>query len=176
MAIPLPKEVSCTLTANHQVVIKGPKGKLTQWVDPAILVKVSEEGICLTQQGSEAKALHGLYRVLLHNMVVGVVKPYKRSMELVGIGYKVSQKKNTLELNVGKSHLIYFLLPPEVTATVQSGQGRNPLIDLESSDKQLLGQVCAKLRSLRKPEPYKGKGIRFRGEEVRRKVGKTAGK
>lgn len=176
--ITLPKGVDVTISSDHTVTVKGPRGILLQQVDPDIKLQINDQEItCIrpTNQGRH-KALHGLYRSLVQNMIIGVTQGYKKSLELVGLGYKASVQNSLLELHTGYSHFTYFELPSEVTATTKVVRGKNPVIHLESNDKQLLGQVAAKIKSLRKPEPYKGKGIRFLGERIRRKLGKTAGK
>lgn len=162
---------------NNVVKVKGPKGELTQAFNPDLEVKVEDGHVCVTRPSDdrEHRAQHGLYRALIHNMVVGVSEGYKKEMELVGVGYRATATGQVLELALGFSHAIYIKLPPEVKVEAKTERNKNPLIILESDDKQLLGQVCAKIRSLRKPEPYKGKGIKFVGEEIRRKSGKTAG-
>lgn len=160
------------------VTVKGPKGELKQEVNPNITVTV-EDGVCHVQRPNDEKenrAMHGLYRALIHNMVVGVSEGYKKTLELVGVGFRASSTGQLLELSLGYTHVIYLGLAPEIKVQTVSERNQNPLIILESCDKQLLGQVCAKIRSFRKPEPYKGKGVRFQGEVVRRKAGKTAGK
>jgi len=161
---------------NDTVTVKGPKGTLTQTINPEINVKVENEHIILTRptDDKEHRAQHGLYRALIHNMVVGVSTGYRKEMELVGVGYRATATGQVLELSLGFSHAIYIKLPPEIKVEAKSERNKNPLIILESDDKQLLGQVCAKIRSLRKPEPYKGKGIKFVGEIIRRKSGKSA--
>ena len=159
------------------VTVKGPKGELTQTINPEINVKVEDGHVILTRptDDREHRALHGLYRALIHNMVVGVSEGYRKEMELVGVGYRATANGQVLELSLGFSHAIYIKLPPEVKVEAKTERNKNPLIILTSDDKQLLGQVCAKIRSLRKPEPYKGKGIKFVGEVIRRKSGKSAG-
>jgi len=161
---------------NNVVTVKGPKGELTQAVNPDLEVKVEDGHIHITRptDDREHRAQHGLYRALIHNMVVGVSTGYRKEMELVGVGYRASATGQVLELSLGYSHAIYIKLPPEVKVEAKSERNKNPLIILESDDKQLLGQVCAKIRSLRKPEPYKRKGIKFVGEIIRRKSGKSA--
>lgn len=161
---------------NNIVTVKGPKGELSQAVNPDLTVTVEDGHIHLTRPSDdrEHRAQHGLYRALIHNMVVGVSTGYRKEMELVGVGYRASATGQVLELSLGFSHAIYIKLPPEVKVEAKSERNKNPLITLESDDKQLLGQVCAKIRSLRKPEPYKGKGIKFVGEVIRRKSGKSA--
>lgn len=162
---------------NNTVTVKGPKGELTQTVNPDLTVKVEDNHIVLTRptDDREHRAQHGLYRALIHNMVVGVSTGYRKEMELVGVGYRATATGQVLELALGFSHAIFIKLPAEVKVEAKSERNKNPLIILESDDKQLLGQVCAKIRSLRKPEPYKGKGIKFVGEIIRRKSGKSAG-
>lgn len=161
---------------NNIVTVKGPKGELSQAVNPDLTVTVEEGHVHVTRptDDREHRALHGLYRALIHNMVVGVSTGYRKEMELVGVGYRAAATGQVLELSLGFSHAIYIKLPPEVKVEAKSERNKNPLIILESDDKQLLGQVCAKIRSLRKPEPYKGKGIKFVGEVIRRKSGKSA--
>lgn len=163
------------------VAVKGPKGELSQYVDPSIDVKIEDNHIHFTPKENttvetkQQQAFHGLYRALVHNMVVGVSEGYKKTMELVGVGYRVSNQGNLLEFSLGYSHPIYLQLPPEMKVETKSERNQNPILTLETCDKQLLGLVCAKIRSFRKPEPYKGKGIKFVGEVIRRKSGKTAG-
>lgn len=161
---------------NNIVTVKGPKGELSQAVNPDLTVTVEDGHVHVTRptEDREHRALHGLYRALIHNMVVGVSTGYRKEMELVGVGYRAAATGQVLELSLGFSHAIYIKLPPEVKVEAKSERNKNPLIILESDDKQLLGQVCAKIRSLRKPEPYKGKGIKFVGEVIRRKSGKSA--
>lgn len=174
--IEIPAGVQVTVDKDNVVTVKGPKGTLTQAVNPEITVKVEDAHIIVTRPSDERdhRAQHGLYRALLHNMVVGVSTGYRKEMELVGVGYRAAATGQVLELSLGYSHAIYIKLPAEVKVEAKSERNKNPLIILESDDKQLLGQVCAKIRSLRKPEPYKGKGIKFVGEIIRRKSGKSA--
>ena len=162
---------------DHVVTVKGKNGTLEQRINPDINVEVKEGHVYVTRPDDERehRAQHGLYRALIHNMVVGVSEGYKKEMELVGVGYRATATGQVLELSLGFSHAIYIKLPPEVKVEAKSERNKNPLIILTSDDKQLLGQVCAKIRSLRKPEPYKGKGIKFVGEVIRRKSGKSAG-
>ena len=162
---------------NNVVTVKGPKGELTQAVNPDLTIKVEDNHVVVTRPSDdrEHRAQHGLYRALIHNMVVGVSTGYRKEMELVGVGYRATATGQVLELALGFSHAIYIKLPNEVKVEAKTERNKNPLIILESDDKQLLGQVCAKIRSLRKPEPYKGKGIKFVGEVIRRKSGKSAG-
>ena len=176
--IALPAGVTVTVSAENVVTVKGPKGQLEQAVDSDITI-AQEDGNLLVQRPSEQKrhkALHGLYRALLNNMVVGVTEGYKIQQELVGVGYRATNTGNTLDLVLGYSHHYVFELPKEIKVTTTADKGKNPTIILESIDKQLIGQVAAKIRSLRAPEPYKGKGIKFVGEVLRRKAGKSASK
>ena len=174
--IEIPAGVTVTVSGDT-VTVKGPKGTLTQKVNPELTVTVEDGHVKLTRPSDdrEHRAQHGLYRALVHNMVVGVSTGYRKEMELVGVGYRANATGQVLELSLGFSHAIYIKLPAEIKVEAKSERNKNPLIILESDDKQLLGQVCAKIRSLRKPEPYKGKGIKFVGEVIRRKSGKTAG-
>jgi len=160
------------------VSVKGLKGELTQNVDTAITVEVNDNVINISRstEQKDHKAKHGLYRSLIANMVEGVSKGYKTQQELVGVGYRASNQGQKLELLLGYSHAVVFELPEEIKVSCESERGKNPIITLESHDKQLLGHVAAKIRSLRKPEPYKGKGIKFVGEQLRRKAGKSAAK
>ncbi|MCD8302555.1 MAG: 50S ribosomal protein L6 [Prevotellaceae bacterium] len=181
--LPITVPAGVTVSMKDDVVtVKGPKGELSQYVNPAIHVNIepgrvtlSEKEDAMTGDAKQRHAFHGLYRALVHNMVVGVSEGYKKQMELVGVGYRASNQGNIIELTLGYTHSIFIQLPPEVKVETKSERNKNPLILLESCDKQLLGQVCAKIRSFRKPEPYKGKGIKFVGEEIRRKSGKSAG-
>ncbi len=176
--IAIPAGVTVTVDEKNNVVtVKGKYGELQQAVNPDLTVTVEDGHIHVTRPSDdrEHRAQHGLYRALLHNMVEGVHNRYRKEMELVGVGYRAAATGQVLELQLGFSHAIYIKLPPEISVEAKSERNKNPLIILESSDKQLLGQVCAKIRSLRKPEPYKGKGIKFVGEIIRRKSGKKAG-
>jgi len=176
--INIPGGVTVDVTAHGVVTVKGPKGTLVQDVNPDITVKVEGNEIVVTRptESKRHKSIHGLYRSLINNMVIGVSEGYKRDLELVGVGYKASNQGQILELNLGYSHNIFMALPEEVSLKTETAKGKNPIITLESIDKELIGQVAAKIRSLRKVEPYKGKGVRFVGEQVRRKAGKTAAK
>jgi large subunit ribosomal protein L6 len=173
--IAIPAGVTVQVKENT-VTVKGPKGELSQDINPDIEVKVEDGHVIVTRPDDERqhRAMHGLYRALIHNMVVGVSEGYKKEMELVGVGYRATASGQILELALGYSHAIFIKLPKEIKVEAKTERNKNPLIILESSDKQLLGQVCAKIRSLRKPEPYKGKGIKFVGEIIRRKSGKSA--
>jgi len=176
--IAIPAGVTITVSDENLVTVKGPNGELQQQVDSDIKL-VQEDGNLLVQRPSEQKrhkALHGLYRALLFNMVTGVTTGYKVEQELVGVGYRATNTGNTLDLVLGYSHHYVFELPKEIKVTTTAEKGKNPTIILESNDKQLIGQVAAKIRSLRTPEPYKGKGIKFVGEILRRKAGKSASK
>ena len=176
--VEIPAKVEVTIDKSNVVTVKGPKGTLTQTVDPDITVKV-EEGKVLLERPTEQKrhkALHGLYRALIANMVTGVNTGFKQDLELVGVGFKASNNGNLLELSLGYSHSIFFQIPTELKVTTVTEKGKNPTITLECHDKQLIGQISSKLKSLRKPEPYKGKGVRFVGETIRRKAGKTSAK
>lgn len=175
--ITLPKEVE--LKFDNQVVsVKGPKGHLSQNIDGNIKVEVGEGEVNVVRldENKETKAKHGLYRSLLNNMIEGVSKGFKIDLELVGVGYRAAATGQQLDLSLGYSHNIIFQLPEEIKVSTTAERGKNPTISLESHDKQLVGAVAAKIRSFRKPEPYKGKGIKFIGEQIRRKAGKSAAK
>ena len=179
LPINIPAGVTVTLN-NGVVTVKGPKGELSQKVDSSINVKVEDAQVVLDINEESAvnykqkQAFHGLYRSLVNNMAVGVSEGYKKVLELVGVGYRVSNQGNLIEFSLGYTHPIFIQLPSEIKVETKSERNQNPLIILESCDKQLLGLVCAKIRSFRKPEPYKGKGVLFQGEVIRRKSGKTA--
>ena len=181
LPINIPAGVTVTLKDNV-VSVKGPKGELSQAVDPSIIVTIENNEITFAideandnVEQKQKQAFHGLYRSLVNNMVVGVSEGYKKEMELVGVGYRVSNQGNLVEFALGYTHSIFLQLPPEIKVETKSERNKNPYICLESADKQLLGLVCAKIRSFRKPEPYKGKGILYVGEQIRRKSGKSAG-
>ena len=181
LPVSIPAGVIVTLKDNV-VNVKGPKGELSQFVNPAIIVEIADGHVVLKEDENamldnqkQRHAFHGLYRALIHNMVVGVSEGYKKELELVGVGYRASNTGNLIDFALGYTHNIFLQLPPEIKVETKSERNKNPLITLESCDKQLLGQVCSKIRSFRKPEPYKGKGIKFVGEEIRRKSGKSAG-
>ena len=181
LPINIPAGVTVTLKDNV-VSVKGPKGELSQAVDPSIIVTIENNVITFaidenndTVETKQKQAYHGLYRSLVNNMVVGVSQGYKKEMELVGVGYRVSNQGNLVEFSLGCTHSIFLQLPPEVKVETKSERNKNPYIAIESADKQLLGLICAKIRSFRKPEPYKGKGILYVGEQIRRKSGKSAG-
>jgi len=177
--VSIPKGVTFTYSKeNNKVTVKGPKGELHQNIDPDFIIK-QEDGSVLVERPTEQKrhkSMHGLYRALIANMVEGVSKGYKHQLELVGVGYKANAQSNVLELSLGYSHNVFLAVPSEIKVVTVQEKGQNPTIILEGIDKQLIGQVAAKLKSLRKIEPYKGKGIRFTGEYVRRKAGKAAAK
>jgi large subunit ribosomal protein L6 len=163
---------------NNLVVVKGPKGELSQKVNENLKIEIENGQLKIERPNDEPqnRAYHGLYRALIQNMVKGVSEGYQKMLELVGVGYRAANNGQVLELTLGYSHNIFMQLPDEVKVETKSERNQNPLIILESCDKQLIGQVCAKIRSFRKPEPYKGKGVRFKGEVIRKKAGKTAGK
>ncbi|GJM62051.1 MULTISPECIES: 50S ribosomal protein L6 [Persicobacter] len=176
--ITIPAGVSVEVNAENVVTVKGPKGTLSQEIDRDITVEINDNIVTLSRPTDQKrhKALHGLYRSLVNNMVVGVAEGFKKTLELVGVGYKATSQGKTLELNLGYSHSIFFGVPAEVEVKAETAKGKNPIVTLESADKQLLGQVTAKIKSLRPVEPYKGKGIREEGQYIRRKAGKTAAK
>lgn len=175
LPVNIPAGVTVAIKDNF-VTVKGPKGEMKQYVNPDITVQVNDNVLTVTRPSDEKKhrELHGLYRSLINNMVVGVSEGYHREMELVGVGFRCSNNGQILELSLGYSHNIYLALPNEIKVETKSERNKNPLILLDSCDKELIGMVCAKIRSLRKPEPYKGKGIKFVGEVIRRKSGKSA--
>jgi|SRR5580692_3907146 large subunit ribosomal protein L6 len=176
--IVLPKGVTVTVSNDNVLTVKGPKGELKQAIDRDIKVELKEDHLEFTRPTDQIRhrALHGLYRSLVSNMVKGVTDGYKRQLELIGVGFKASNQGNILDLALGYSHNIIFEVPKELKLATAQEKGENPKIMLEGTDKQLLGQVAAKIRGLRKPEPYKGKGVRYVGEIVRKKAGKAAGK
>ena len=185
LPISIPAGVEISVDGN-KVTVKGKEGVLTQEVNPSIKINYDKDNAEMTFTIDEAydpvnislkqkQAYHGLYRALIHNMVVGVSEGYTKQMELVGVGYRVTNKGNLVEFSLGYTHSIFFQLPDEIKVETKAERNQNPQIILRSCDKQLLGQVCAKIRSFRKPEPYKGKGILFVGEQIRRKSGKSAG-
>jgi len=178
LPITVPAGVAVTIGDDNVIKLKGPKGELSQQVSGNMKVELND-GVLTIERPSdekESRSLHGLYRSLLNNMVVGVSEGFRKELELVGVGYRVTNNGQLLELSLGYTHTIFLQLPDEIKVETKMERNKNPLIILESCDKQLLGQVCAKIRSFRKPEPYKGKGVRFVGEQVRRKSGKTASK
>ena len=180
--LPINIAAGVTVTLQDNVVtVKGPKGELSQAVDPSIIVKIENGQVTFASdeasevEAKQKQAFHGLYRALVNNMVVGVTEMYKAEMELVGVGYRVENKGNIITFSLGYTHPIVIQLPSEVVVETKMERNKNPYICLSSCDKQLLGLVCAKIRSFRKPEPYKGKGILYLGEQIRRKSGKSAG-
>ena len=179
--LPISIPAGVTISQKDNVVtVKGPKGELSQYIDPSIKVNVDDAHITFEIDENspvnykQKQAFHGLYRSLVNNMVVGVSQGYKKTLELVGVGYRVSNQGNLVEFSLGYTHPIFIQLPAEVKVETKSERNQNPIITLESADKQLLGLICAKIRSFRMPEPYKGKGILFKGEVIRRKSGKSA--
>jgi large subunit ribosomal protein L6 len=176
--VTIPDGVTVTVEKNNVVTVKGKLGTLTQAIDARVtpVVEGKEVLVKRTADDKQSRAMHGLYRALINNMVEGVSKGYTIEQELVGVGYRAANKGQLLELSLGFSHNIVFEIPSEIVLKTETLKGQNPKITLTSFDKQLIGQVAAKIRSLRKPEPYKGKGIKFTGEELRRKAGKAAGK
>jgi len=163
---------------NNKVSVKGPKGELFQEIDNCISINIQGDTITLSREtdSPEHRSKHGLYRSLINNMIIGVFEGFKKELQIVGVGYRAKASGQTLELSLGHSHPFIFELPQEIKVSAATEKGKAPIVTLESHDKQLVGQVAAKIRSLRKPEPYKGKGVRFLGEEIRRKAGKTATK
>ncbi len=176
--IPVEKGVTVTVGADNVVTVKGPKGELKTAVDRDITIEVKDGQISVSRPTDQIRhrAMHGLYRALIANLVKGVTEGYKKDLELVGVGYKASNQGNLLDLSLGYSHNIIFEVPKELKVATETLKGQNPKIMLEGIDKQLLGQVAAKIRGLRKPEPYKGKGVKYTDEVIRRKAGKAAGK
>ena len=174
----IPSGVEVTIAANNLVTVKGPKGTLEEKIDSDMKIVIADAQLTLERPSEQKrhKAMHGLYRSLINNMVVGVSEGYVKELELIGVGYRASNSGQLLQLMVGFSHPIHMALPPEVKLSTETVKGKPPKVKLESIDKQLIGQVAAKIRAIRKPEPYKGKGIKFVGEVLRRKAGKTAAK
>ena len=179
--LPIHIPAGVTVTFNDGVVnVKGPKGELSQSIDSSIIMKIADNTITFEIDEmnpvnyKQKQAYHGLYRSLVNNMVVGVSEGYKKTLELIGVGYRVSNQGNIIEFSLGYTHPIFLELPKEVKVETKSERNQNPLLMLESCDKQLIGLICAKIRTFRKPEPYKGKGILFKGEVIRRKSGKSA--
>ena len=174
----VPSGVTVTVSKDNQLIVKGPKGEFKQSVDRDITIEVKDDQVLFSRPTDQIRhrAMHGLYRSLVENMVKGVTEGFKKNLELVGVGFKASNQGNLLDLSLGFSHNIVFEIPKELSVKTAQEKGDNPKIYLEGIDKQLIGQVAAKLRGLRKPEPYKGKGVKYVGEAVRRKAGKAAGK
>jgi len=177
LPVEIPQGVKVNITKDNVIVVKGPKGELNQKIDPDIKVNIEEKSITFERPTEQKrhKAMHGLYRSLVNNMIEGVSKGFELKQELVGVGYRATATGQVLELALGYSHVIYLELPVEVKVEAVTDRRTNPVITLRSADKQLLGHVAAKIRSFRKPEPYKGKGIKFVDEQLRRKAGKAAG-
>lgn len=178
MPIALPKSVEVSISGDNMLTVKGPKGELTQKVNPAIKMNVEDGHLYFTRPDDtrEMKAQHGLYRALAHNMVVGCSEGFTTKQEVIGVGWKVAAQGQVLEMDLGYSHKIFIEFPEQIHVEAVTEKGKNPIITMMCCDKELLGMAAAKIRSLRKPEPYKGKGIRFVGEEVRKKAGKAAAK
>jgi len=176
--VKVPNGVTVTVGKDNVVTVKGPKGELKQTIDRDIKVEVKDGEVVFERPTDQIRhrALHGLYRAIIANLVKGVTEGYKKNLELVGVGYKASNQGNLLDLSLGFSHNIIFEVPKELKLATAQEKGQNPTISLEGIDKQLIGQVAAKIRGLRKPEPYKGKGVKYAGEVIRRKAGKAAGK
>jgi|SRR5690554_2793999 len=176
--ITVPENVTLTVDENNTVTVKGPKGTLTQHINPDFKIEQKDNEVEITTEFNslEHKSLHGLSRTLINNMIVGTTEGYEIQLVLEGVGFRAAVTGQQLDMALGYSHNIIFGLPEEVTATVESVRGKAPIVTLSSVDKQLVGAVAAKIRSLRKPEPYKGKGVLYKGEIVRRKAGKTAAK
>jgi len=176
--VAVPKGVTVTFGNEGVLTVKGPKGELKQAIDRDITVEIKEDEVSFGRPTDQIRhrALHGLYRSLTSNMIKGVTEGYKKNLELIGVGFKASNQGNVLDLSLGYSHNIVFEVPKELKVATAQEKGQNPTISLEGIDRQLLGQVAAKIRGLRKPEPYKGKGVRYIGEFVRKKAGKAAGK
>jgi len=174
----IPSGVTVTVGSDNVVTVKGPKGELKESIDRDITMEVAEGKISFKRPTDQIRhrALHGLSRALIANQVKGVTEGYTKNLELVGVGFKATNQGNVLDLSLGFSHNIIFAVPKELKVTTLTEKGQNPKIGLEGVDKQLIGQVAAKIRGLRKPEPYKGKGVRYSGEVVRKKAGKAAGK
>jgi large subunit ribosomal protein L6 len=176
--VTVPSGVTVTVGSDNVVTVKGPKGELKQPIDRDIKVEVKDGQIIVTRPTDQIRhrALHGLSRALVANLVKGVTEGYTKKLELIGVGFKAANSGNTLDLALGYSHNIIFEVPKEIKVATEQLKGQNPTITLEGNDRQLIGAVAAKIRSLRKPEPYKGKGVRYQGEVVRKKAGKAAGK
>lgn len=176
--IEISDKVEINISKENEITVKGPNGELSRQLDPAMEINI-EDGVLVVKRPDDEqrnKAMHGLTRSLIYNMVVGVTDGYEKVLELVGIGFRASNQGNLLELQLGFSHPIMFALPEEISLETETKKGKNPVITLKSANKELLGQIAAKIRGFRKPEPYKGKGIRYRGEWIRRKAGKAIAK
>ncbi|MFW5761409.1 MAG: 50S ribosomal protein L6 [Cyclobacteriaceae bacterium] len=176
--ISIPGGVTITVSDKNLVTVKGPKGELARSIDPDMKIEVSDSTVEVVRptESKRHKSMHGLSRTLISNMIVGVNEGYKKELELIGVGYRANVQNNVLELNLGYSHNIFIGLPPELKVNAVAEKGKNPEVSIEGIDKELVGMVAAKIKSLRKVEPYKGKGVRYKGEYVRRKAGKTAAK
>jgi len=177
LPIALPAKVEVNIASDNTITVKGPKGSLSRKIDPDIQIKI-EGGQLYVNRPTDQKrhrSLHGLYRALINNMVKGVSEGFQKEMQIIGVGFRVENQGNLVTFSLGYSHPIIFAIPSEIKVTTGMEKGAPPFIRLECHDNELLGQVCAKIRSFRKPEPYKGKGIMFKGEVIRRKAGKTAG-
>ena len=176
--ITIPAGVTVEISAGNLVSVKGPKGSLSQQIDQDMIITIEENVLTVARPTEQKrhKAMHGLYRSVINNMVVGVSEGYQKDLEIIGVGYKATNQGNILELSLGYSHSIFMAIPAEVSIVTAMEKGKSPLVSLKSIDKQLIGQVAAKIKSLRPVEPYKGKGVRFLGEQVRRKAGKAGGK
>ncbi len=176
--IKIPSGVSIDISSGNMVTVKGPKGELKQQIDPDLSMEINDGKATVTRPTDQKRhrSVHGLFRSLIANMVEGVSTGYIKEMELIGVGYRANSTGNLLELTLGYSHPIYFYIPDELTLETKMEKGSSPAVILTGCDKQLIGQVAAKIRAFRRPEPYKGKGIRFKGEVIRRKAGKTAAK
>lgn len=174
----IPKDVKVEVSKGNMLTVKGPKGELIQQIDPDMQIKIDDGKISIERPTEQKrhKALHGLYNALVNNMLVGVEEGFKKELELIGVGFRVNNTGNLMELTVGYSHPIMFYVPDEIKVETVTEKGKNPRIVLESCNLELLGMIASKIRSFRKPEPYKGKGIRYKGEYIRRKAGKTAAK
>jgi len=178
LPVVIPPKVEVSVDGKNMITVKGPKGNLSQKVDPSIKIEIADGNVNFIRSSEDIKikAMHGLYRALLNNMVHGVSQGFTISQELIGVGYRATNQGQMLDLVLGYSHHVVFEIPAEIKLTTKQEKGQNPTIILESADKQLLGQVASKIRSLRVPEPYKGKGIKFTNEVLRRKAGKSAAK
>lgn len=178
LPVPIAKNVTVSISKGNLVTVKGAKGELSVQVDPEIGVEQIDNEIIVTRSSEDKRfrAMHGLYRALIHNLIVGVTDGFKKELELIGVGYRASMNGTILELALGYSHPYYFIPPAGISVEVDTKTSKNPRITVAGSNKELVGQVAAKIRSLRKPEPYKGKGIRYVDEVVRKKAGKSAGR
>jgi large subunit ribosomal protein L6 len=177
LPVPLAQGVEFLIDPTNKVTVKGAKGELTLQVDPRIKVEKKDNEVLVVRESEDKKikSLHGLYRVLISNLVTGVTEGFKKELEIIGVGYRASVNDNILELTLGFSHPFFFVPPDGISIDVDTKTSKNARIIVSGIDKELVGQVAAKIRSLRKPEPYKGKGVRYLGEQVRKKAGKSAG-